>query len=102
MSGLGIDATTGLYFVFGALGTFFRVWLSPTLESNSRRMVVETVCGGVAGFVVPYFGAFFAGAFGMTAEQIGSVPPIIKAGLMLLAAYTGSFTVGELLARRAK
>lgn len=96
---------TLLYFIFGAAGTAGRVALStdPALDFGlNRRTVVEVISGGVAGFVLPYFGAGLAGLAGIPAESIVGMPVIIKAGLVFLVAGAGSLSVGEIVARVRK
>lgn len=103
--GLGIDATTVLYFLFGAGGTAGRILASPTIESMqagsiwvpSRRLVIETMAGGVAGFVLPYFGAALASKIGLDAATVAGIPPIIKAGLVGLLSFSTSIGIGEII-----
>lgn len=99
--------TVLVYFIFGAAGNACRILLSPTLPSfrndltwePSRRLVVECLAGGVSGFVLPYFGAIFAPLVGLNASTVAGVPDYIKAGLMFILNFSGSFAVGEILAR---
>jgi len=89
-----------LYFIAGALGTAARVALSTTLEFGlNRRTVIEVFSGGVAGYVLPYFGSAFTVMVGLPAEEIAKVPPPIKAGILFFLAVSGSLLGGELLAR---
>ena len=102
--GLGIDATTVLYFLFGAGGTAARVALSPTIDSTkegswlpSKRFVIETIGGGVSGFVLPYFGAILGSTLGLDAATVAAIPPIIKAGLVGLLSFSTSIGIGEIM-----
>ena len=102
--GLGIDATTVLYFLFGAGGTAGRVALSPTIDSTkpdswlpSKRFVIETLIGGVAGFVLPYFGAILGSTIGLDAATVAGIPPIIKAGIIGLVSFSTSIGIGEIM-----
>lgn len=91
---------TLLYFVFGAAGTAGRVALSPTLEFGlNKRTVVEVVTGGVAGFVLPYFGSVLAPMVGLDAATFASTPVIIKAGIVFLLSGMGSLVSGDIITR---
>lgn len=89
-----------LYFVFGAGGTLCRIALSPTITFGANvRTTVEGIAGGVGGLLLPYFGALFAGLTGLDAAHITAMPALIKAAVVFVLNYTGSFSVGEVLAR---
>ena len=91
---------TLLYFIAGAAGTFGRVWLSPEMDLGlNKRAVVEVVSGGVAGFVLPWFGTILAGVSGLSPETMAAMPPWIKAGIVFLLAGSGSLVVGDVLTR---
>jgi len=98
-----------IYFLFGALGTFCRVWLSPVLEATSanRRLVVEVIIGGLTGMVLPYIGGALSAGVGLDVNSLfagvaPAVQVVLKGALLALLSYSGSLTVGEILARRAK
>jgi hypothetical protein len=92
---------TVAYFVAGAGGTAGRIALSPTLPFGlNRRTIAETISGGVAGFVLPYFGGIFAGVAGIDPVTVAGMPVTIKAGLVFLVSGAGSLSIGEILARR--
>ena len=96
-----------VYFIFGVIGTFGRMLLSPTLETGvNRRTIVETVMGGITGMVLPYAGAGLSALVGMDVNALfagtaGSVQVVLKGALIALLSYAGSLSVGEILARRA-
>jgi hypothetical protein len=90
-----------LYLAAGAIGTGCRVALSPTIEFGAnKRTIVEVVVGGVSGVLLGHFIPVLAGLIGMPAETVTSVPAVVKACLVFTVSYAGSFTIGELLARR--
>lgn len=91
--GLGIDASTVAYFAAGVLGTAGRVWLSPKLPNWGPRLLVESISGGAAGILLPGLGGTMFPAAAM------ALAPISKAALILLVTGSGSFAVGEILAR---
>lgn len=96
------------YFVFGALGTFCRVWISPEMELGlNKRAVVEVVVGGVVGFLIPIAGtglATWSASFDLIGIAIKDasvvVQIIVKGGIVFVLSYAGSLTIGEILARR--
>jgi len=97
-----------IYFLFGALGTFCRVWLSPVLEATSanRRLVVEVIIGGLTGMLLPYLGTALSAGVGLDVTSLFSgvapaVQVVLKGALIALLSYSGSLTIGEILARRA-
>lgn len=96
-----------IYFLFGALGTFCRVWLSPALETGAnRRMLVEIIMGGITGMLLPYLGGALSAGVGLDVTSLfAGVAPIVqvvlKGGLIAALSYSGSFTIGEILAHRA-
>jgi hypothetical protein len=90
---LGLDTTTLLYFLAGAGGTFLRVWLSPVMENWGRQMLTHTIVGGVVGIVLPALG----GAVTPSSIAVGS--PVIKAAVLFLGSFSGSFALGEILVR---
>ncbi len=93
--------TSLIYFIFGLAGTLCRIALSPSLPFGlNRRTVVEGIAGGVSGLLLPYFGTLFAGVVNLDPVRIAATPVIVKAGLIWLVNYSGSFSVGELIARR--
>ena len=89
-----------IYFLFGAAGTAGRVALSPTLEFGlNTRTVVEVITGGVAGFVLPYFGGLAAPMVGLDAATFAATPMIIKAGIVFLLSGMASLVSGDILSR---
>jgi hypothetical protein len=91
---------TLVYFVAGAAGTFARVWLAPAMEDGiNKHAIVEVFSGGVAGIVLPWIATFSAGLVGIDQAAIGTMPIMVKAGIVFLLAASGSLVAGELLAR---
>jgi len=97
-----------VFFLFGALGTFCRVWLSPVLEATSanRRLVVEVIIGGLTGMLLPYIGSALSTSVGLDVASLFSgvaaaAQVVLKGALIALLSYSGSLTIGEILARRA-
>jgi len=95
-----------VYFLFGAVGTFCRVWLSPVLENGGRRMTVEVIIGGITGMVLPYIGGALSAGVGLDVASLFAgaatgAQVVLKGALIALLSYSGSLTIGEILARRA-
>jgi len=97
----GALGVASLYFVFGAGGTAARVALSPTIAFGpNRRTVVEVVSGGMTGIILPYVGFGVLTTLGVDQAHIEAFPAIVKAALVWVINFTGSFAIGEIIARR--
>lgn len=97
----GTLLVAGLYFVFGAAGTGARIALSPTIGFGlNKRTVVEILSGGMTGIVLPYVGFGILTTLGVDQAHIEAFPTIVKAALVWILNFTGSFAIGEIIARR--
>lgn len=85
--------------VIGALvGSFCRVWASPSFDTWSKRLAVEVFSNGVAGLLLPYVGRIeFLRA--LLPVDLSALPPVAAgAGMFFVALATGDF-VPNLLKR---
>lgn len=95
-------ALAAVYWLAGAGGTASRVAISPTIPFGlNRRTIVEVFSGGVAGIVIPFLGFAVFVNLGLPTEKLEALPSIVKASLVYLMNFSGSFAIGEFLARRA-
>lgn len=74
--------------VVGAvLGTFVRVWTSPTFATWSKQLVVEIIGNGLVALLIPY--AAKLPGFNVVLPELDKLPPI-PAGVIMFFVATGS------------
>lgn len=79
-----------LALVIGAvLGTFSRIWASPSFSTWSKQLTVEIVGNGLTALVIPYLSALpFIGE----SLDISKLPPIAAGAVMyFIASGSGDF-----------
>lgn len=91
-----------IYFLFGAIGTFGRVALSPVMEAGAnKRTYLETFFGGIYGMLLPYLGSGLAAVTGMNTEAMfAGTPPwvrtILTGALICTLSGSSSLVAGEI------